>query len=69
MNKSCPQCQRMKPLVVRWFAHNFGRIPWDGFMLPREKKAVKEAMDKIVAFSLPPEEKTQYDHLLPKNKE
>lgn len=38
-------------------------------MLPREKKAVKEALDKIVSFSLPPEEKTKYDHLLPKNKE
>jgi len=64
MSKPCPQCKRMKPMVVRWFAHNFGQIPWNGFRLPREKRAEEEILKKIEEFALDPEQRGAYDHLL-----
>ncbi len=45
--KSCQQCERTKPMVVRWFVLNYGQIPWNGFMFPREKRALLKAFTVI----------------------
>lgn len=62
MAKSCQQCKRMKPMVVRWFVHNYGTIPWNGFMLPREKRALGKAFTVIdeTQDQMPPE---FYEHV------
>ena len=38
MAKFCKQCTNSKLIFVRWVMFNYGRIPWAGFLLPREKK-------------------------------
>lgn len=68
MAKSCQQCKRMKPLVVRWFVHNYGQIPWNGFMLPREKKALAKALT-VVDETMPPEYHEEVVSYLTKERE
>ena len=38
MAKFCKQCTNSQLIFVRWVMFNYGRIPWAGFLLPREKK-------------------------------
>ena len=52
--KKCKQCLKTKPMVVRWVIFNYGRIPWNSFMLPREKKALAKALT-VVDETMPPE--------------
>lgn len=48
--KKCEQCLKTKPMVVRWVMFNYGQIPWNGFMLPREKKTLT-----TIDETMPPE--------------
>ncbi len=38
MTKFCKQCTNSQLVFVRWVMFNYGRIPWAGFLLPREKR-------------------------------
>ena len=56
MQKPCQTCRKTNPMVLRWVSFNYGRIPWNGFMLPREKKALLQAFTVIdETQQMPPE--------------
>jgi len=52
--KKCKRCLKTNPMLIRWVMFNYGQIPWNGFMLPREKKALLKAFT-VIDETMPPE--------------
>ena len=48
MAKFCKQCTNSKLIFVRWVMFNYGRIPWAGFQLPREKRQDEEFLAAFI---------------------
>jgi len=51
MAKFCKQCANTQPMLVRWVIYNYGRIPWNGFRLPREKKQDEALFAALEAYA------------------
>ena len=47
--KKCKQCMKSNPMVVRWVMYNYGQIPWDGFLMPKEKELRKKIKEEVEA--------------------
>lgn len=51
MAKFCKQCTNPKVIFIRWVMFNYGRIPWNGFQLPRTKKQDEALFAALEAFA------------------